>query len=100
MDVHVEKVAETLHTFLCKIPWRHMSDSHQNLCRHMAAAAIEALNLTPEWTWSWLDPGTNQPGYGHSVPSREEAEAEADPYMTVVSRLVGGWVENIRSEDD
>jgi hypothetical protein len=64
---------------------------------HVAALVIAALNLTEEYTWSWdRDAGHGEeprPGHGFSVPTREEAVAEADSYMTIVRRLVGPWIE-------
>ena len=75
------------------IPWDELSDYGKEQYRKKALAAIEALQLTEEWTWSWSETLTldGKPGYGFSVSSREEAEAEADSYMTIVSRLVGPW---------
>lgn len=64
---------------------------------YLAQVVIDALQLTKEWTWSWPNgsaPGV--PGYGFSVPTREEAESEGDSYMRIVSRLVGPWVEGER----
>lgn len=63
--------------------------------RYVAEKLMSALGLTEEWTWSWSErlTGTGRPGYGYSVPTRQEAQAEADPYMTIVSRLVGPWGE-------
>jgi hypothetical protein len=44
-----------------------------------------------EWTWSWPARLTadGKPGYGLICRSREEAAAEAEPYMTIVSREPG-----------
>lgn len=58
----------------------------------MAQAAIEALGLTEEWTWSWNNGSARGvPGYGFSVTTRAEA-AEEGPGMNIVSRLVSAWV--------
>lgn len=63
-----------------------------NYAEHIAVAVLASLELRQEWTWSWPNgsaPGV--PGYGFSVETREEAVAEADSYMTIVSRWVGSW---------
>lgn len=45
--------------------------------RRMAQAAIDT---------------TGRPGYGFPVDTADEARAEADSYMSIVTRLVSPWV--------
>lgn len=47
---HIDRVPEAavlaVHDQLCKIPWRHMADTHKIRCEEIAAAVIDALGLT------------------------------------------------------
>lgn len=89
MSTPVARLADALKVADDKNP----ADNERDHYLWLAHAAIEALQLTEEWTWSWSETLTldGKPGYGFSVSSREGAEAEADSYMTIVSRLVGPW---------
>ena len=95
IDEHVEKVAEALwRADYPDMRMRTWADViNKTHYRHLAAAAIEALGLREVYTWSWPETLTasGQPGYGHEVTTLEEAQAEADPYMTIVSRLASEW---------
>lgn len=75
--------------------WGFVNNKDRGEYRHQARAALAVLgSLTRRYTWSW--PGeltiTGEPGYGFEVDTPEEARAEADPYMTIVSRWVSGWM--------
>ena len=55
----------------------------------LADAVIEALGMTPQWTWTWGDPS----GYGYPVDARAEAVAEAGG-CRIVTRYVTSWTED------
>jgi hypothetical protein len=75
---------------VCICGWH--ADSETDYPNHVASVLVESLGLTQEWTWSWPHGiARNVPGYGFSVGSREEAEAEGGEY-NIVSRYVTKWV--------
>lgn len=75
--------------------WVEADESARWPWLQMAERVAAGMGLTEEFTWSWSETLTldGRPGYGFSVPSREEAEREADSYMSIVARWVSPWLE-------
>lgn len=72
--------------------WEITYDKGREHWLHVAEVLVSELRLTQEWTFSWEIPKGSERRYGISCETREEATAEGEPYMDIVSRYFTEWV--------